>query len=174
MRGGHAVVVAVALTALSACGSSQAGANDGGAGAKVASLTGAEPTTSAPSTRPRYRFDMTAEDEKVLWAPYYKCLKELGVSQVDAKIAMDAATKGQLTDSKQAEGILACEQKYLPQVEWEKDPANPKAADFERLVNACLKQKGIKREGTTYAEDNIAEALDATSDCELEVAADMK
>ncbi|UQU63307.1 hypothetical protein COUCH_30495 [Couchioplanes caeruleus] len=174
MRVSRTVVAAIALTALSACTSPATTKNDDGSGAKVASLAsaGPSPSASATSTRPRYRFDMTAADEEALWAPYNKCLKGHGYTRVDAKKAEDAAAHGRRVDSKEAAALKECEEKFLPLPEWEKDPANPKASDFARAVNKCLKAKGIRMDGDSIADsENVAKALNTSSACEREVAA---
>ncbi|MEV4704947.1 hypothetical protein [Actinoplanes sp. NPDC049316] len=170
MRGTRALIVVIALTALSACDA----AEDDGSGAKVASLVSAAPSASASpgSPRPRYRFDMTAEDEKALWVPYNRCLEEHGYTRVDAKKAEDARARGASGGGKKAAELRECEEKYLPLPEWEKDPANPRAGDFARAVAKCLKAKGIKMEGDEIADsEDVATALDASGDCEREVAA---
>jgi hypothetical protein len=182
MRGSRTVVAAIAFTALSACTSPATTGKDDSTGAKVATLAsagtgisaGASPSASAGpvSTRPRYRFDMTAADEDALWAPYNKCLKAHGYTRVDAKKAEDAAARGRHVDDKKAAALKECEEKYLPLPEWEKDPANPKASDFARAVNKCLQAKGIKMDGDSIDDsENVAKALDASGDCEREVAA---
>jgi hypothetical protein len=175
MRRGRASLVAIVLIALSAC--SSPGADDdsgGGSGAKVATLASAAPSASASagSTRPRYRFDMNADDEDALWVPYNRCLKEHGYTRVDAKKEEEAAAHGRPAGSKKARELRECEDKYLPLPEWEKDPANPRAGDFARAVNKCLKGKGIKMEGDSIADsEDVGKALKASGECEREVAA---
>jgi hypothetical protein len=117
---------------------------------------------------------MTAEDEEILWAPYNKCLKEHGFTREEAKVAEDAQTAGEPVNGQKATELRECEQKYLPLVEWEKDPANPKAADFQRFVNGCLKAKGIQLDGDKIPDDSLAKAMDLTPACEREAAAKVK
>lgn len=185
MRRGHAlaVVAAIALTGVSACGSS---GQDAGA-PKVATLvsTGATPAASAASSagpeRPRERIDMTSDERDALMVPYQKCLKDHGISQLKAKLATDGNSG---VTAAEADAARYCEQHYLPLPPWEQDPANPDARDFAVAVVKCLKNKGVKYvevsdDGISIAfggdqndARSISMGLDLEPVCEREVAAE--
>ncbi|BFU45239.1 hypothetical protein [Krasilnikovia sp. MM14-A1004] len=189
MRRSHVLaVVAIALTATSACGSAEK-ASDGGA--KVATLTSPQvsPSASAGAQRPRERLDTTAEEFEAMLAPYNKCLKEHGYSVRDAKRAADRRQSGVEAapeQQKQDEAFRTCEAQYYPLPPWEKDPANPEARDFAVAVVKCLKRKGVKYvevsdDGLSYAlggknndSRSISMGMDLAPDCEREVAAAKK
>ncbi len=179
MRRTYVGIAAVALGALSACSSHQASGTDGGSSARVATLAsagaGAGPSAPSDSTRPRYRLDMTVDDQEALMVPYDKCLKEHGFTQLDGKLNMDDRQQGKALNSDKAKQLLACEQKYFPLPEWERDPANPRAADFQHAVTACLKARGVKMEGDAFAKDeSLPNALELAHECELEAATKIK
>ncbi|RSM70694.1 hypothetical protein DMB66_08185 [Actinoplanes sp. ATCC 53533] len=172
MRGIPALVVAIVLGgALQACGSPETTGGDGGTGAKVATLSSAAatPSTAAESKRPRYRMDMTPDEKGALMEPYYKCLKDHGYTFLDAKKAGlgNAPPAGTVASKKELE-LRACEAQYYPLPEWEIDPANPEAADFDHAVDQCLKRKDIDKNG------DVAKMMEATDQCQREIAADKK
>jgi hypothetical protein len=170
MRRSRALLVAtIALGALSACGGSPETA--GSDGTKVATLAsaGATPTPEATSQRPRARLDMTAEEKDALMVPYFKCLEEHGYTFLDAK----KAGLGQGSLDAPAE-LRACEEQFYPLVEWERDPANPQAADFAEAVKACLQQQGIKFDGEGFADNNVTRGLELSPECERKAAASLK
>jgi hypothetical protein len=168
------VMTSIALTVLSACGS---GGSSGGAdkGAQVASLATPEASSEAAKAetqRPRERLDMTAEESEAIRVPFNKCLKKAGFTdQKQWKEASDRNTSGTKATSKKQEhentGYRACEEKYLPLPAWELDPANPEAADFARLVDKCVKKKGVDKLP-------IEQAMDLYDDCDREAAAELK
>ncbi|WP_412751113.1 hypothetical protein [Krasilnikovia sp. M28-CT-15] len=181
-------VVAIALTATAACGSTEK-ASDGGA--KVATLTSPEarPSASAAAQRPRERLDTSPEEFEAMLAPYNKCLKEHGISVTDAKRAADRAKPGDASSPEQQkadESFRSCEAQYYPLPPWEKDPANPEARDFAVAVVKCLKKKGVtyvevSDDGLSYAlggrnndARSIRMGMDLAPDCEREVAAAKK
>lgn len=195
MRRSQALVVAaIALAAVSACGSgtdkpaAQGGGAQGG-GAKVATLESAAPktaaTTKAPE-RPRERLDTTPEEFEALLGPYNKCLKGLGVNTKDLKRDAGPGDVAAPATGPEAEKMdkaaRECEEKFYPLPPWEKDPANPDARDFARGVVKCLKGKGVKfvevaEDGISIAlggDDNdsrsITLGLDKMGECERQVA----
>jgi hypothetical protein len=183
MRRAHALaVVAIALTAVSGCGSP---AESGHGAAKVATLTSAAPTKSADAgpPRPRERIDMTDAERDALMVAYEKCLTSHGVNMLDAKKARAGAANKSTPVDQAAE---YCEAHYLPLPPWEKDPANPEARDFAVAVVKCLKAKGVKKvevdaDGTSIAfggpendAKSISMGLDLDPECEREVAAQKK
>ncbi|GAA2514548.1 hypothetical protein [Winogradskya humida] len=191
MRRSHILVAAIALTALTACGSS----TQADAPPKVATLVSAVPAASPSPTseRPRHRLDETDEEYEALFTPLYKCLEEHGVDNpsnntVTLKKASDAAhqpatSKG---DTTAVAAFRYCEPLYAPLPPWEKDPANPEARDFNLAVMKCLKAKGVKHlepteDGLSYSlggsqddEASIVEAMRLEPDCEREAAAAKK
>jgi hypothetical protein len=105
--------------------------------------------------------------------PYYKCLKDHGYTFVDAKKAgLGNAVPAGTVASKKEQELRACEEQYYPLPEWELDPANPEAADFDDAVNQCLKEKGIDTK--SESKQDITKMMDATDRCQREVAADKK
>ena len=183
MRRSHVLVVAaIALTALSACGSPGKTAADGGA--KVATLTSAAPSAAAQqkSERPRERLDTTPEEYEALMVPYEKCMQENGsIAKSKAKRAL---TKAELAKTEEANRI--CEPQFLPLPPWEKDPANPAARDFAVAVVKCLKEKGVEyvevsEDGINLAlggdqndSRSITRGMDLMPECERKVAAETK
>jgi hypothetical protein len=97
--------------------------------------------------------------------------EKLRLTRQGAKIQSDAQTRGEPVDSRKTEQLRACEQKYLPLVEWEKHPANPKAADFKRDLNAILKPRNHEGGDTIADGTEVAEAMEMTAACEREAAA---
>jgi hypothetical protein len=193
------VMTAIALTALSACGSSggteKSGGKDGGA--QVASLATPEASPSAAAQQkaktgpPRERLDDTAEEREALMVPFNKCLKKSGFKdKVQGKLTSDRSQSTAEPASKKEENenaaYRACQEQYFPLPAWEKDPANPQARDFARDVVKCLKRKGVKY--VEVSDDGISPAfggdqndsrsismgLDLAPECEREVAAAMK
>ncbi|BCJ49014.1 hypothetical protein Asp14428_04890 [Actinoplanes sp. NBRC 14428] len=179
MRRGHWMVAAVALGALSAC-TSQASTGNGDSGGKVATLASGAPAPGASPTpeRPRYRLDMTPEEKDRLMVPYENCLTRYGHSRVDAKKAEFAGTDLTRVDPKAGKKIRElqdCTARYFPLPEWERDPANPRAADFEHEVTKCLKAKGVTMTGDgAMAGDNVRKSLELTPACEREAAVAVK
>ncbi|MBU2667397.1 hypothetical protein KOI35_28185 [Actinoplanes bogorensis] len=191
-RSSALVVAAVAMTVLSACGSSgSSSSKESQTDAQVATLQSAAPEKSVASKapqRPRERIDGTAEDFEALLAPFNKCLKEHGVKSVEAKRAADTSQAGAApvagTEAyKLDEAYRVCEEQYYPLPPWEKDPANPEARDFAVAVVKCLKGKGIEYvevsdDGISIAlggdqndQRSITRGMDLAPVCEREVAA---
>ncbi|WP_153040544.1 hypothetical protein [Actinoplanes sp. TFC3] len=179
-------VAAVALAALTACGSEadQPTKSD----AQVATLTSAGPPpapSKAAKERPRERLDTTSEEFLALLEPYNKCIVENGGASKEqaAKGAGAARPASKKEQAKFDAANRICEPQYYPLPPWEKDPANPEAKDFARDVVRCLKDKGVEyvevaEDGLSYAfgGDNndaksISKGLDLAPDCEREVAA---
>ncbi|MEV6304315.1 hypothetical protein AB0M02_33255 [Actinoplanes sp. NPDC051861] len=157
MRGrAVAVLVAVAFTALPACGSAEPSAE----APRVATLqsAAAEPSASATAKaeRPRERIGMTSEEYEALLEPYNKCMREQGFDPVDARKKAEAAADS--AEGERAEKAnRICEPQFLPLPPWEKDQANPEARDFALAVVKCLKGKGV--EYVEVSEDGISIAL---------------
>lgn len=188
------VAAALALSVLSACGSS----NDAGKGdksgtggdPKVASLAtgGATPTASPKTQRPRERLDTTPEEFEAMLAPYNKCIKEHGGLLREDRHADGAgprpATEKEIKANEEANRI--CEPQYFPLPPWEKDPANPESRDFAREVVKCLKNKGVKYVevgdngldielgGEKNDSKSISRGLDLMPQCERQAAATLK
>ncbi|MDM4722836.1 hypothetical protein QTQ03_25740 [Micromonospora sp. WMMA1363] len=185
------VVAAIALTALSACASTEQSDGDrstAGDGAKVATLTspGSNPSASAQAQRPRARLDTTPEEWEALLAPYNKCMREHGVdSDVDRKKAQDSGVRVATSEEqrKLTEANQICEPQYYPLPAWEKDPANPEARDFALAVVDCLKDKGVEHAavggdgvslelgGDKNDARSIRLGLEKAPECERQVAA---
>ena len=192
------MMTAIALTALSACGSSggSSGGTEKDAGAQVASLATPEASPSAAgqkakTERPRERLDTTPEEFEAMMVPFNKCLKKSGFKdQLQGKLTADkshsAARPASKKEESQNAAYRACEEKYYPLPPWEKDPANPEARDFARALVKCLKAKGVKLvevsdDGISPAfggdrndSRSISKGMDLTPECEREVAAAMK
>lgn len=188
MRRSHMLVVgAIAVTAMSACGS----AEKPHAEAKVATLTStaaAAPSPSPSAERPRERLDTTPEEFEAMLGPYNKCMAEHGGSVKGSgggqPNQVRAATKQEMDKSDAANRI--CEPQFFPLPPWEKDPANPEAKDFARAMVKCLKGKGVKYvevddDGISLAlggdrndARSISMGLDLGPACEREVAAATK
>jgi hypothetical protein len=185
------VVTAIALTALSACGSS--GDAEKGGGARVATLTTPEAKASPAAAKkakadpPRERLDSTPEEFEAMLVPFNKCLKKNGFKDLDRKIASDQASSevkpATKKDEKKLAAYRACEEQYYPLPPWEKDPANPEARDFALAVVKCLKQKGVKYVevsedglspsfgGAQNDSRSISMGMELAPECEREVAA---
>ena len=193
MRRSHILVAAIALTALTAltaCGSSKAADTEEKSDAKVATLVSNAPSAkpSPTSQRPRERLDTTSEEFEAMLAPYYKCLKEHGVTNENRKLAQDSAARPATTAEERtmSEANKICEPQYYPLPPWEKDPANPEARDFAVAVVKCLKEKGVKYvevadDGLGYAlggdqndSASIRKGMDLAPECERKVAAEKK
>jgi hypothetical protein len=162
-------------TTLPGCDSSRTTAGDDGNRPQVATLnsSGATPSADPEAKRPRYRLDMTAEDEEALMAPYFACLKEHGHTFVDAKKAgLGGAPPVEGIDARKVKEMQACEKQFYPLPAWELDPANPAAADFAHAVDECLRKKGVDLDDDST--DNVAKVLDAQSECERTVATAQK
>jgi hypothetical protein len=201
MRRKYALVLAaVAVVALSGCGSAGDGkAGDGKAGdgtkaeGKVATLESAAPeaTKASPKAqRPRERLDTTPEEFEAMLGPYNKCMREHGGAPKGdpggngSGPVAKPATKAQMDKYEAANRV--CEPQYYPLPPWEKDPANPESRDFARLVVKCLKAKGVKY--VEVADDGISIALggdqndprsislglDKGPECDRQAAAEMK
>ena len=192
MRRSHALVVgAVALAALSACGSSKPEPKADGGG-KVATLVSAAPESPAPSKsapqRPRERLDTTSEEFEAMLAPYNKCMGEhgglfKGKGAAGPPVAKPASQKD---EAKYEAANKICEPQYYPLPPWEKDPANPEARDFAVATVKCLKAKGVKY--VEVSDDGISIALggdqndprsismgmDLIPECERKIAAEKK
>jgi hypothetical protein len=155
------VVIAVALMALSACGSSGTSSKPAGkdAAPKVATLVSAAatPSASAPAQRPRERLDTTAEEFEAMLGPYNKCMQEHGgfVKGGSGGKPARPATSGEVDKTEAANKI--CEPQFMPLPPWEKDPANPESRDFARDVVKCLKAKGVKY--VEVSDDGVSIAL---------------
>lgn len=159
------MLAAIAVTTLSACGSSKPAASTGKSDPKVATLVSTAATPSSPSTkteRPRERLDTTSEEFEAMLGPYNKCLKEHGFDQTKAKRAADASKVGVSAEAgpeakKKDAAYRLCESQFYPLPPWEKDPSNPEARDFALAVVKCLKAKGI--EYVEVSDDGISIAL---------------
>ncbi|SDS72343.1 hypothetical protein [Actinoplanes derwentensis] len=175
----RSLVTVVALTALSACGSSPATTT--AAPPKVATLqsAAAAQSSAAPKKeRPRETIGMTAEDQEALLGPYLKCMREQGYDPILARKNGDSANSAAGDEANRI-----CEPQYLPLPPWERDPANPEARDFAVGVVKCLKGKGVEYVavgddgvGISLGGDqndsrSISLGLDHMSECEREVAA---
>ncbi|GAA2552316.1 hypothetical protein GCM10010435_23240 [Winogradskya consettensis] len=188
MRRSHVLVAAIAVAALTGCGSPQQAEAPAKNDAKVATLVSAAPSAkpSPTSQRPRERLDTTSEEYEALLAPYNKCMKEHGVDTMEKrKLAQDAAARPATSaeEEKLTAASKICEPQYFPLPPWEKDPANPEARDFAVAVVKCLKGKGVKYvevadDGLSYAlggdqndPESISKGMDLAPDCEREVAA---
>ncbi|GAA1647349.1 hypothetical protein [Actinoplanes couchii] len=185
MRSRVLLVAAIALTAMSACGSTPAEEKPAATG-KVATLQSAAPS-AAPSKadqRPRERLDTTPEEFELLMAPYNKCMGENGWNPKGDGSGSMQLKPGTAKDEEQwQKANKICEPQYMPLPPWEKDPANPEARDFAVAVVKCLKKAGV--EYVAVSDDGIGIALggddnDSKSislgmekipDCERQVAA---
>src|SRR3981189_2979709 len=87
------------------------------------------------SERPRFRIDMTNDEEKALYDPYRKCVADHGVSLLDR-----TATKNRPDVAKANKEWRS----LLPLPAWENDASNPEALDLNRRVVTCLRAKGVK------------------------------
>lgn len=139
------LVAAVALTAVSACGSTAEESKS-----DVATLTSPDVKASSAAPRPerpRERLDGTVEEFEAMLGPYNKCLKEHGALPKSEWFKEgenpDRKKIDELAD-KATEADRTCGPLYYPLPPWEKDPANPEAKDFARDVVKCLKSKGVK------------------------------
>ncbi|MEV4347713.1 hypothetical protein AB0J83_24930 [Actinoplanes sp. NPDC049596] len=160
------LVAAVALSALTACGTSAAETDT----AKVATLqspsaAAGKATPKPAAQRPRERLDTTPEEFEALLGPYNKCLAEHGGIAKGSTIQQQrkqaqAGPAGPASGAQTAKFDAAnkiCEPQYYPLPPWEKDPANPEAKDFARATVKCLKQKGV--EYVEVSEDGLSIAL---------------
>jgi hypothetical protein len=186
------LVTMVALTALSACGSSSGdgtGDGDGGKSSEVATLKSPEIEASVKPERPRERLDGTPEEFEAMLGPYNKCLKANG-----GLPKQEWYKEGETPDRKKIEDLAekataadrVCNPLYYPLPPWEKDPANPEAKDFARDVVKCLKRKGVKvvEVGTNGVDvelggkqndmPSVRKGLDLMPECEREAAAKLK
>ncbi len=184
------MVMAMAITMLSGCSSSGETSADAQAQVATLSTSAAEKSTEqqpAKKEPPRERLDMTAEEIEALMVPYFTCLKDSGFTdQLQWKKAADrshsssGSESGSAKQKKEAAAYRACEEQYLPLPPWEKDPANPEAADFAREVTQCMKQKGVKDAGVDADGQvemdsgrgiSMGEAMEISAQCERETAA---
>ncbi|GLY06727.1 hypothetical protein [Actinoplanes sp. NBRC 101535] len=184
------LLAAIVLTGLTACGSAQ----EESKAAEVATLQSATPAVSAEkeakadAERPRERLDTTPEEYEAMLKPYNDCMAEQGAYAKSSGGGGDrVARPATREESEKADAAnRICEPKYMPLPPWERDPANPEAADFSRAVVKCLKGKGV--EFVEVSDDGISIALggdqnDAASirdgmdlipECERKVAAAKK
>ncbi|GAA0484347.1 hypothetical protein Ade02nite_87460 [Paractinoplanes deccanensis] len=184
------LVVAVALSALTAC----AQPADKASTAKVATLVSpsapASATVSPKAQRPRERLDTTPEEFEALLGPYNKCMSDHGGIAKGSTIQQErkkaeagpAGVPGRQTE-KFDEANKICEPQYYPLPPWEKDPANPEAKDFARETVKCLKEKGVQyveigEDGLSIAlggdqndPKSISMGLDLIPGCERDIAA---
>jgi hypothetical protein len=186
-----AVLAAVALFTLGACGSTEEAPKEAG-GAKVATLESAPAPAASESKkpeRPRERLDTTPEEYEALLGPYNKCMEEQGFgSDVAKRRAADAAVApaGSAEDQRLTAASQLCESQFMPLPPWERDPANPEAGDFAVAVVKCLKKEGVKfvavsDDGISIAlggdqndSRSISLGLERMGDCERKVAKAMK
>ncbi|GAA0537839.1 hypothetical protein GCM10010172_18980 [Paractinoplanes ferrugineus] len=181
------MVAAIALTALTACGSS---ATKSDTEAEVATLTSAGPASASAQARsaaqrPRERLDSTPEELEAMMVPYDKCMKERGAPGKD-EFAHLTAKQAEPVQAKYDAANKICEPQYYPLPPWERDPTNPESRDFAVGVVKCLKQKGVKYvevddDGLSYAlggdqndKRSITKGMDLIPGCEREVAAKLK
>ncbi|MBL7255992.1 hypothetical protein [Paractinoplanes lichenicola] len=189
MRRSQALAVAaIVLTGLAGCGSPGEGEAGNAGGAKVATLQSAAPGPTASASkvpeRPRERLDTTQEEFEALLAPYNKCLKDHGVTDL-SKARKLINESGPEADTFRAANKI-CETQYYPLPPWERDPANPEAKDFAVAVVKCLKEKGVEYVevsenglGWAFGGDqndsrSISLGMEKSPECEREVAAAMK
>lgn len=195
--------VLVGVAALSAC-SSQAEQ----AAPRVASVQTSESATPSPQgqpsspvkDRPRFRIDMTAEEEARLYDDYRKCMvdhgmpADLGRGRDDGQSGPvlpgspgQSGAGGQKPSKEVVEAAARACDGLLPLPAWENDINNPEAFDFARRVVSCLRAKGVKYVEVSKNEDSgmvgpafggpqndpesISKGLDLTPKCEREVAA---
>jgi hypothetical protein len=151
---------------------------------QVASVqTDGTSATSAPSPqgqpeRPRFRIDMTDDEQKALYDGYRACMSEHGINLNDrANAGKDKA--------RTSAAAKACDP-LLPLPAWENDIGNPDAFDFNRRVVECLRAKGVKYVevsrneesgmvgpsfgGPQNDQESITKGLDLTPECQREVA----
>lgn len=112
----------------------------------AASSAAGEPAKQA--SRPRYRLDMTPEEEKALDQAYNRCMDEhLGLppstgdgsgQPTDMAPSTEQKTK---YDEAVAQGV--CEDKR-PLPAWEKDVSNPESQDFVQKVVRCVRDRGVR------------------------------
>ena len=184
------MVSAVALAALSACGSSTPEPKADGGG-KVATLVSGAPSASpsrSAAQRPRQRLDTTPEEFEAMMAPYNKCVVEHGgLVKRNGSTGQSAPKPARPKDQAKYEAAnKICEPQYYPLPPWEKDPANPEARDFAVATVKCLKEKGVKY--VEVSDDGISVALggdqndrrsismgmDLIPECERKIAAGKK
>ncbi|GIJ09525.1 hypothetical protein ACFFMR_20790 [Micromonospora andamanensis] len=191
MRRNRALLVsAIALIALSACGSpSSGGKNEQGDTAEVATLRTPEAERSGSASpkaeRPRERLDTTAEEYQALLGPYHTCMRDHGVDpSKHRRIGLPPGTAGSKEEQEADAANRICEPQFYPLPPWERDPANPEARDFALDVVKCLRDKGVKY--VEVAEDgvsisfggdrndsrSISLGLDLAPECERKVAAE--
>ncbi|SNY26190.1 hypothetical protein [Paractinoplanes atraurantiacus] len=158
------LVVAVALSALTACGKPAEETRTAKVATLVSPSASASVKASPKAQRPRERLDTTAEEFEALLGPYNKCMYDHGGMVKGSTIAQErkkaeagpAGVSGTQTEKFEAANKI-CEPQYYPLPPWEKDPANPEAKDFARATVKCLKQKGV--EYVEISEDGLSIAL---------------
>jgi hypothetical protein len=130
--------------------------------------------------RPRFRIDMTDDEQKALYDPYRKCMGEHGIDLLDRGRPDFKPDKEKL-----AQASKDCDP-LLPLPAWENDINNPEAFDFNRRVVTCLRAKGVKYVevskneesgmvgpsfgGQQNDQDSIDKGLKFTPQCQQEVA----
>ena len=99
------VVTAVALAALSACGSSGEAQKDGSPHVASLATSGAGTDTARKETAdpPRARLDTTQEEYDALLVPYQKCLKRNGLTITEGKLLDDQSARSAASPSKKFE-----------------------------------------------------------------------
>ncbi|MCE7006799.1 hypothetical protein LWC34_28815 [Kibdelosporangium philippinense] len=158
-------------------------------------------TAKPPQDRPRFRIDMTSEEQAALYIPYRKCMvdhgmpEDLGRGRTDGQAGpvlpgagqAGGRGSGQMPPKEVQEAAAKACDGLLPLPAWENDVNNPEAFDFARRVVACLRAKGVKYVEVSKGEDtgivgpafggpqndpeSISKGLDLTPKCEREVAA---
>ncbi|GGL99167.1 MULTISPECIES: hypothetical protein [Micromonospora] len=181
------LVAAVALVALSACGSADARPPAKDDAPQVATLATAEPERTGSAEpkkeRPRQRLDTTSEEFLAMLGPYNACMAEQGIPGKNGS-APRPTSEAEMETFEAANRV--CEPQFYPLPPWEKDPANPEARDFALDVMKCLKAQGVRyvevdEDGISLAfggdqndSRSISMGLDLAPECERKVAAEFK
>lgn len=157
------VAALVSTTALAAVGCSSTSSDkpdvpslghSGGPAASDKSASGSkEDGDGGDADRPRYKLNMTQEEEEAVQAPYVKCMIDHGVvSARDRKMGTKQATDEPQKTLEAAQKACAAK---VPLPAWESDPKNPAALDFNRKVVSCLRGKGVREVEVTQADGQI-------------------
>ncbi|SDG21553.1 hypothetical protein SAMN05216553_106218 [Lentzea fradiae] len=149
MRLRHIALLLAAVAVVAGCTTRQeappkvATLETGQAGAPSAAAESAKQTS-----RPRFRLDMTPEEQDRLSHAYDSCLNEhIGFtspppgSSSDMAPAPMSAEEQRKYDEVESSGVCL-DKKPLPA--WEYDVANPEAVDFAQKVVRCLRDKGVR------------------------------
>ncbi|MEV4312616.1 hypothetical protein [Actinocrispum sp. NPDC049592] len=176
--------IAAVLLAATACSSTPDAQPPRNKVASLATSDAPSPAATAPGRppvreRPRYRIDMTDQEQQDLYRVYMNCIKDHGVD-----VAASRQGGPKVDKTKYDAAAKACEQ-VLPLPAWEEDASNPEALDFAKKVVDCLRGKGVKKVevstnegmvgpafgGPENDQDSITKGLALTPQCQREVAA---